>query len=286
MFWTAEEIDLYQDKIDFIKKLNDNERFYISNVLSFFAASDMIVMENLACNFLKEINIPESRLFLSNQIFMESIHSEVYNILIDTLIFNNDEKIKLFNGIENSKTIKDKKNFSEKYMNNNIWFNKRLIAFICIEGIFFCSSFCWIYYFKKRNLLPGVSFSNELISRDESQHVRHLILIYELLNNKLLYNDIIIIFNEAVKLECSFVCESLPVWLIGINSDLMVEYVKFCADQILILLKQPKYYNAKNHFDFMDMIWLDGKTNFFEKRVSEYHKCNNKINDFKINENF
>ena len=286
MFWTAEEIDLYQDKIDFIKKLNDNERFYISNVLSFFAASDMIVMENLACNFLKEINIPESRLFLSNQIFMESIHSEVYNILIDTLIFNNDEKIKLFNGIENSKTIKDKKNFSEKYMNNNIWFNKRLIAFICIEGIFFCSSFCWIYYFKKRNLLPGVSFSNELISRDESQHVRHLILIYELLNNKLLYNDIIIIFNEAVKLECSFVCESLPVWLIGINSDLMVEYVKFCADQILILLKQSKYYNAKNHFDFMDMIWLDGKTNFFEKRVSEYHKCNNKINDFKINENF
>lgn len=286
MFWTAEEIDLYQDKIDFIKKLNDNERFYISNVLSFFAASDMIVMENLACNFLKEINIPESRLFLSNQIFMESIHSEVYNILIDTLIFNNDEKTKLFNGIENSKTIKDKKNFCDKYMNNKIWFNKRLIAFICIEGIFFCSSFCWIFYFKKRNLLPGVSFSNELISRDESQHVRHLILIYELLNNKLLYNDIIIIFNEAVKLECSFVCESLPVWLIGINSDLMQEYVKFCADQILILLKQPKYYNAKNPFDFMDMIWLDGKTNFFEKRVSEYQKSNNKITDFKINENF
>lgn len=285
MFWTPEEIDLYQDIKDF-EKLTSNEKFYISNVLSFFAASDMIVMENLACNLLQEINIPESRLFLWNQIFMEWIHTETYNILLDTLIKGNESKKILFNGIENSKTIKQKKEFCMKYMDKNIWFSKRIIAYICVEGIFFCSSFCWIFYFKKRNLLSGLSFSNELISRDESQHVRHLILIYELLNNKLLYNEIIEIFNEAVKLECYFVRESLPVSLIGINADLMCNYVEFCADKILELLKLNKYYNSKNNFDFMDMISLEGKTNFFEKKVWEYQKSNNQIWQFSTNENF
>ena len=224
-------------------------------------------MENLASNFLNEINISESRLFLSNQIFMESIHSEVYNLIIDTLIKDKNEKINLFNGIENSKTIKHKKEFCDKYLNQKITFSKRLIAFICIEGVFFCSSFASIFYFKKRNLLPGLCFSNELISRDESQHVRHLILIYELLNNKLLYNEIINIFNEAVKLEIEFVKESLPVSLIGINSDLMCEYVRFCSDKILQELKQPKCFNSKNPFDFMEMISMEGKTNFFERKV-------------------
>ena len=253
MFWVVEEVDLEQDIKDYNNKLNDNEKYYISNVLSFFAASDMIVMENLAMNFLKEVNIPECRLFFSNQIFMESIHSEMYNILIDVLISEKIQKLKLFNGIENNKTIKNKKEFCMKYINHDNFFY-RLIAFICVEGIFFCSSFASIFYFKKRNLLPGVCFSNELISRDESQHVRHLILIFELIKELITEEEILKIFVEAVNLEIEFVKDSLPVDLIGINKDLMAEYVMFCGDRILQEMKIKKYFNKKNPFDWMDMI--------------------------------
>ena len=270
-FWTAEEIDLSQDTVDWENKLNDDERHFIKHVLAFFAASDGIVNENLAINFLNEVQYPEARCFYGFQVMMENIHSETYSLLIDTYIKDTAEKNHLFKAIDTLPCVKKKAEWAVRWINKGS-FAERLIAFAAVEGIFFSGSFCSIFWLKKRGLMPGLSFSNELISRDEGLHCDFACLLYTQLVNKLPENSVKEIIANAVEYEKEFVSDALPVKLIGMNAELMCQYIEFCADRLLLSLGVEKIYNAKNPFDFMEMISLQGKTNFFEKRVSEYQK--------------
>ena len=271
--WTAEELDLASDLTDWSNKLNDDERFFIKHVLAFFAASDGIVNENLAENFLSEVQYTEAKFFYGFQIMMENIHSETYSLLIDTYIKDSKEKDYLFNAIETFEPVKKKADWAMRWIENGSY-AERLIAFAAVEGIFFSGSFCSIFWLKKRGLMPGLTFSNELISRDEGLHCDFACLLYNNhLVNKLPKEDVRKIIADAVEIEKEFVVESLPVRLIGMNSDLMCQYIEFVADRLLVELENEKIYNASNPFDFMDMINLQGKTNFFEKRVGEYQKA-------------
>lgn len=270
-FWTAEEIDLSQDLVDW-KKLNKDEQHFIKYVLAFFAASDGIVLENLADNFISEVQLPEARCFYGFQAAMENIHSETYSLLIDTYIKDPKEKNQLFNAIDNVPSIKKKAEWCFKWMNQEAPFIQRLLAFSCVEGIFFSGSFCAIFWLKKRGLMPGLTFSNELISRDEGLHTDFACLLYRQAVNKLDDKVVHEIVSNAVECETEFICESLPCKLIGMNADMMKQYIRFIADRLLVELGHPKIYNVENPFEWMEMISLQGKTNFFEKRVSEYQK--------------
>lgn len=270
-FWTAEEIDLSQDLKDW-ENLNDGERHFISHVLAFFAASDGIVNENLAVNFMNEVQIPEARCFYGFQIMMENIHSETYSLLIDTYVKKQSEKDHLFNALETVPAVGKKGEWALKWIESEN-FAERLIAFAAVEGIFFSGSFCSIFWMKKRGLMPGLTFSNELISRDEGLHCDFACLLYKMLVNKLPEARVQEIIRDAVSIEQEFVTDALPVDLIGMNSKLMNQYIEFVADRLLLELGCGKIYNATNPFDFMEMISLQGKTNFFEKRVGEYQKA-------------
>ncbi|GAB3525932.1 ribonucleotide-diphosphate reductase subunit beta [Pontibacter brevis] len=270
-FWTAEEIDLGQDLKDW-ENLNDGERHFISHVLAFFAASDGIVNENLAVNFMNEVQIPEARCFYGFQIMMENIHSETYSLLIDTYVKKQSEKDHLFNALETVPAVGRKGEWALKWIESEN-FAERLIAFAAVEGIFFSGSFCSIFWLKKRGLMPGLTFSNELISRDEGLHCDFACLLYSMLNNKLPEERVQEIIRDAVSIEQEFVTDALPVDLIGMNSKLMSQYIEFVADRLLGELGCSKIYNSTNPFDFMEMISLQGKTNFFEKRVGEYQKA-------------
>jgi len=271
--WTAEEIDLSQDILDWETKLNDDERHFIKHVLAFFAASDGIVNENLAENFLSEVQYTEAKFFYGFQIMMENIHSETYSLLIDTYIKDKTEADKLFHAIDNFDAIKKKADWALKWIESPS-FAERLIAFAAVEGIFFSGSFCSIFWMKKRGLLPGLTFSNELISRDEGLHCDFACMLHnDHIVNKVPKERITQIITEALDIEREFIIEALPVRLIGMNSDLMTQYLEFVTDRLLLELKCEKVYNVENPFDFMDMISLQGKTNFFEKRVSEYQKA-------------
>jgi ribonucleoside-diphosphate reductase beta chain len=269
-FWTAEEIDLSDDMKDW-NKMNDGERHFISHVLAFFAASDGIVNENLAVNFMSEVQLPEARCFYGFQIMMENIHSETYALLIDTYIKDATEKNRLFHAIDTVPCVKKKGEWALKWIENGT-FAERLVAFAAVEGIFFSGSFCSIFWLKKRGLMPGLTFSNELISRDEGMHCEFACLLYGMLSNKLSTEAVTGIIADAVEIEKEFVTDALPVNLIGMNAKLMGQYIEFVADRWLQELGYPKLYNATNPFDFMEMISLQGKTNFFEKRVGDYQK--------------
>lgn len=271
-FWTAEEIDLSQDLADWNNKLNDNERHFIKHVLAFFAASDGIVNENLAINFLNEVQYPEARCFYGFQIMMENIHSETYSLLIDTYIKDPAEKDKLLHAVDTVPCVGKKADWALRWIGNGT-FAERLIAFAAVEGIFFSGSFCSIFWLKKRGLMPGLSFSNELISRDEGLHCDFACMLYtNHVKNQLPKEQVTKIITDAVAIEKEFVSDAIPVKLIGMNADLMCQYIEFCADRLLLALGCQKFYNAANPFDFMEMISLQGKTNFFEKRVAEYQK--------------
>ncbi|MDA9051315.1 ribonucleotide-diphosphate reductase subunit beta [Schleiferiaceae bacterium] len=271
-FWTAEEIDLHQDVVDW-KKLSDDERYFLKHILAFFAASDGIVNENLAENFVNEVQYSEAKFFYGFQIMMENIHSEMYSLLIDTLVDNDKEKDELFNALERFPAIKKKADWALRWIDSES-FAERLIAFAAVEGIFFSGAFCSIFWMKKRGLLPGLATSNEFISRDEGLHRDFACHLHNNhLVNKVPQERIVQILSEALDIEREFITESLPVNLIGMNSKLMSEYLEFVTDHLLETLNCPKAYNTANPFDFMDMISLEGKTNFFEKRVSEYKKA-------------
>lgn len=270
-FWTAEEIDLSQDQKDW-NNLNDNERHFIKHVLAFFAASDGIVNENLAVNFMQEVQLPEARCFYGFQIMMENIHSETYSLLIDTYIKDPKEKDYLFNALETVPAVQKKGEWALKWINSEN-FAERLVAFAAVEGIFFSGSFCSIFWLKKRGLMPGLTFSNELISRDEGLHCDFACLLYGYLQNKLPTERVQAIIADAVTIEQEFVTEALPVSLIGMNAKTMSQYIEFVADRLLVALGCGKIYNTTNPFDFMEMISVQGKTNFFEKRVAEYQKA-------------
>lgn len=272
-FWTAEEIDLAQDLVDWNEKLNDDERHFIKHVLAFFAASDGIVNENLAENFLSEVQYTEAKFFYGFQIAIENIHSETYSLLIDTYIKDSKDKSYLFNAIETIPCVKQKAEWALRWIDEGSY-AERLIAFAAVEGIFFSGSFCSIFWLKKRGLMPGLSFSNELISRDEGLHCDFACLLYNNhLENKLPKETVSKIITDAVEIEKEFVTDAIPVKLIGMNADLMTQYIEFVADRLLAELGCEKVYNATNPFDFMDMISIQGKTNFFEKRVAEYQKA-------------
>mgnify|MGYP006097302085 CR=1 FL=1 len=273
-FWTAEELDLAQDAKDW-DKMSDNERYFISNVLAFFAASDGIVNENLLMNFSNEVQVPEARCFYGFQIAIENIHAEVYSLLIDTYIRNGPEKTRLLNAIDTIDAVKEKAEWCLRWTNaDNASFAERVVAFAACEGIFFSGSFCAVFWLKKRGMMPGLCFSNELISRDEGLHCDFACLLYkDHLVNRLPEETIHSIIGNAVEIEKVFVSQSLPVELIGMNSTLMCQYIEFCADRLLQALGVSKMYNASNPFDWMEMISLQGKTNFFEKRVGEYSKA-------------
>jgi len=279
-FWTAEEIDLAQDLTDWDEKLNDDERHYIKNVLAFFAASDGIVNENLAENFVKEVQYPEAKFFYGFQIAMENVHSETYSLLIDTYIKDTKEKDYLFNAIDTVDSVKKKAQWALKWIDSES-FAERLIAFAAVEGIFFSGSFCSIFWLKKRGLMPGLTFSNELISRDEGLHCLFACLLHNNhIQNKVSEERIKEIIVEAVEIEKEFITDSLPVSLIGMNAKLMQQYIEYVADYWLVELKCSKVYNVENPFDFMDMLSLQNKSNFFEKRVSEYQKASDKNIDY------
>ena len=269
-FWTAEEIDLSGDQKDWVN-LNDGERHFISHVLAFFAASDGIVNENLAVNFMSEVQLPEARCFYGFQIMMENIHSETYALLIDTYIKDPKEKDRLFHAIDTIPAVKRKAEWALRWIENGT-FAERLVAFAAVEGIFFSGSFCSIFWLKKRGLMPGLTFSNELISRDEGMHCEFACLLYSMLSAKLSKDEVFGIIGDAVEIEKEFITEALPVKLIGMNADLMKQYIEFVADRWLSELGYPKMFNTANPFDFMEMISLQGKTNFFEKRVGDYQK--------------
>tara|TARA_B110000459_G_scaffold118408_2_gene130617 strand:+ start:27413 stop:28390 length:978 start_codon:yes stop_codon:yes gene_type:complete len=288
-FWTAEEIDLAPDMKDW-ESLTSNERHFISHVLAFFAASDGIVNENLVINFMQDVTIPEARCFYGFQIAIENIHAETYSLLIDTYIKDEQEKSKMFNAIDTIPCVKKKADWALKWIDDSPSFAHRLIAFAAVEGIFFSGSFCSIFWLKKRGLMPGLSFSNELISRDEGLHCDFACLLYTMLNNKLDVKEVNSIIMEAVEYEKEFVSEALPVSLIGMNAEMMCDYIEFVADRLLVSLGYDKVYNAKNPFPWMEMISLQGKTNFFEKRVAEYQKAGvsgkKEDHSFSIDEDF
>jgi ribonucleoside-diphosphate reductase beta chain len=272
-FWTAEEIDLSPDLIDWENKLTEDERYFVKHVLAFFAASDGIVNENLAENFVAEVQYTEAKFFYGFQIAMENIHSETYSLLIDTYIKDTEDKRGLFNAIETMECVKKKADWALRWIDEGN-FAERLIAFAAVEGIFFSGSFCSIFWLKKRGLMPGLAFSNELISRDEGLHCDFACLLYNNhLVNKLSEDQVRSIILDAVEIEKEFILEALPVRLIGMNSELMSQYIEFVADRLLSELGCKKEYNSTNPFDFMDMISIQGKTNFFEKRVAEYQKA-------------
>ena len=270
--WVTEEVDLSQDQIDW-DKLTDNERFFVKNVLAFFAASDGIVNENLVVNFMQDVTIPEVRCFYGFQVAIENIHSEMYSLLIDTFIKDNDEKDKMFNAIDTLDCVKKKATWALKWIDTAPSFAHRLVAFAAVEGIFFSGSFCAIYWLKKRGLMPGLTFSNELISRDEGLHCDFACLLYSMMQNKLDPKEIEAIITEAVSFEKEFITDALPVSLIGMNADMMGQYIEFVADRLLMSLGNEKVYKTANPFPWMDMISIQGKTNFFEKRVGDYQKA-------------
>lgn len=271
-FWTAEEVDLEYDLLDW-NKLKPNERYFISHVLAFFAASDGIVNENLVERFMKEIQIPEARCFYGFQIAIENIHSEMYSLLIDTYIKDREEKTRLFNAIETIPAVKKKAEWAMRWINgDSSSYAERLIAFASVEGIFFSGSFASIFWLKKRGLMPGLTFSNELISRDEGLHTDFACLMFKHLVNKPSKERVLEIVADAVEIECEFLTDALPVALIGINCTLMVQYIQFVADRLLLELDCEKHYKVTNPFDFMENISLEGKNNFFEKRVDSYQK--------------
>jgi len=271
-FWTAEEIDLAQDTKDW-EKLADGERHFVTHVLAFFAASDGIVLENLSGAFSTEIQIPEARAFYGFQMAMENIHSETYSLLIEQYIKDPQEKEQVFNAIETMPAVQEKASWAVQWMNKENSFAERIVAFAAVEGILFSGSFCAIYWLKKRGLMPGLTFSNELISRDEGLHAEFACLLYGMLQHQLPEDVVHDIIRGAVNTERKFICEALPCDLIGMNSELMQRYIEFVADRLLCALGHRKLYEATNPFDWMELISLQGKTNFFEKRVGEYQKA-------------
>ena len=288
-FWTAEEIDLSSDGQDWENKLSEDEKHFVKHVLAFFAASDGIVNENLAVNFMNEVQYPEARCFYGFQIMIENIHSETYSLLIDTYIKDPNEKNRLFNSIDTLPCVGKKAAWALKWIESES-FAERLIAFASVEGIFFSGSFCSIFWLKKRGLMPGLTFSNELISRDEGLHCDFACLLYSQLENKLPEEKVKAIIANAVEIEKEFVSDALPVRLIGMNAEMMCQYIEFVADRLLLALGCSKAYNATNPFDFMELISLQGKTNFFEKRVAEYQKSGvmgkKEDNIFSLDEDF
>ncbi len=279
VFWTVEEIDLTKDKNDW-EKLNENERYFIKNILAFFAGSDGIVNENIQNRFINEIDDQEVKCFYGFQEAMENIHSETYSLLIDTYITDEAEKTKLFNGIETIPCVKKKAEWAIKWIEDKESnFNTRLVAFACVEGIFFSGSFCAIFWLKKRGLMPGLTFSNELISRDEGLHTEFAVELYHTRENKLDNETFYKIVKNAVEIEKEFITESLPCNLIGMNAILMKQYIEFVADRLVVQFGYNKIYNVENPFDFMDLISMRTKTNFFEKRVGEYSKAGVSVED-------
>ena len=273
-FWTVEEVDLSKDLNDW-ERLSDGERHFIENVLAFFAGSDGIVLENLVQRFMNEIPHPEVKCFYGFQIAMENIHSEMYSLLIDTYIKDTTHKERLFNAIDNIPSVGEKAKWAIKWINDeDSNYATRLVAFACVEGIFFSGSFCSIFWLKKRGLMPGLTSSNELISRDEGMHTDFACLLYSMINSKLSREILENIVKESVEIEKEFINDSIPCKLIGMNSEMMSEYIEFCADRIVLQLGYKKIYNSKNPFPFMEMISMEGKTNFFEKRVMDYSKAN------------
>ncbi|QGN24265.1 ribonucleoside-diphosphate reductase small subunit [Elizabethkingia anophelis] len=290
-FWTAEEVDLSPDMNDWQNKLNKDERYFISHVLAFFAASDGIVNENLAVNFIQEVQYPEARCFYGFQIMIENIHSEMYSLLIDTYVKDPKEKDYLLHAIETIPCVGKKADWALRWIDSEN-FAERLIAFAAVEGIFFSGSFCSIFWLKKRGLMPGLTFSNELISRDEGLHCDFACLLYtHHMQNKLPEATVREIIVDAVAIEKEFVTDALPVRLIGMNAELMCQYIEFVADRLLVALGCKKVWNATNPFDFMELISLQGKTNFFERRVGEYQKTGvaqgaKENNSFSLDEDF
>jgi ribonucleoside-diphosphate reductase subunit M2 len=278
-FWRPEEIDLTKDFSHWIA-LHDDEKYFISMILAFFAASDGIVLENLASRFMSEIQSSEARAFYGFQIAMENIHSHTYSLLIETYIKNTEEKYKLFHAIDNFPCIKKKSDWALKWIHDKqSCFATRLVAFACVEGIFFSGAFCSIFWLKKRGLMPGLTFSNELISRDEALHCEFAVLLYSKLLNKLDKSQIYKIIKEAVEIETEFICDALPCRLIGMNSDLMTQYIQFVADRLCLQLGYKKIFNVSNPFSFMELISLEGKTNMFERKISEYSLANKNTED-------
>jgi len=271
-FWTAEEIDLAQDSKDWVT-LNEGEQHFIKHILAFFAASDGIVLENLSGRFSTEIQVPEARAFYGFQIAMENIHSETYSLLIEQYIRDPVEKDRLFDAINTMPAVQEKASWAVQWMNGENSFAERIVAFAAVEGILFSGSFCAIYWLKKRGLMPGLTFSNELISRDEGLHAEFACMVYNMLQNRLPEEVVHNIVRGAVETERRFICDALPCDLIGMNSDLMTKYIEFVADRLLTSLGHTKIFNVSNPFDWMELISLQGKTNFFEKRVGEYQKA-------------
>jgi ribonucleotide reductase beta subunit family protein with ferritin-like domain len=287
-FWRPEEIDLSKDMSDW-ERLNNDEKYFVSMILAFFAASDGIVLENLASRFMREIQVSEARAFYGFQIAMENIHSHTYSLLIDTYIRNKEEKNKLFNAITHFPCIKKKSDWAQKWIHDNrSSFATRLVAFACVEGIFFSGAFCSIYWLKKRGLMQGLTFSNELISRDEALHCEFAVLLYSKMQKHIQKSRIHEIIKEAVEIETEFICSALPCRLIGMNSTLMTQYIQFCADRLCLQLGYDKIYNVGNPFDFMELISLEGKTNFFERKISDYALANkeNVESAFEFTEDF
>jgi len=287
-FWRAEEVDLSKDMTHW-NTLNKDEKHFIKMILAFFAASDGIVLENLGLRFMTEVQLSEARAFYGFQIAMENIHSQMYSQLIDTYIEDREEKNNVFHALENFDCIKKKADWAKKWINDNrSSFATRLVAFACVEGIFFSGAFCSIFWLKKRGLMPGLTFSNELISRDEALHTEFAVHLYSKLQKKINKTRIIDIIKEAVEIEKEFIIEALPCRLIGMNSNLMKQYIEFIADRLSVQLGYDKIYNATNPFEFMELISVESKTNFFEKRVSEYALADKTKTDdvFDLNEDF
>ena len=283
VFWTPEEISFAKDAEDW-NSLNDDERHFIKRILAFFAGSDGIVQENLASRFQREVSSQVVKLFYSFQNAMEGIHAETYSLLIDTYVKNEEEKNNLFNAINTIPCIAKKANWALKWIDSQENFAKRLVAFAAVEGIFFSGAFCSIYWLKKRGLMPGLTFSNELISRDEGLHTMFAIALYHTLDVKLTEEEIREILAEAVEIEKEFICDALPCSLIGMNSKLMSQYIEFVADRLAVQLGTQKMYRTQNPFDFMDMISLEGKTNFFEKKVSEYSRVRDMVDNIRLDD--
>lgn len=278
-FWRAEEIDFSKDMTHW-NSLTEKEQYFIKMILAFFAASDGIVIENLGMRFMSEVQLPEARAVYGFQLMMENIHSETYSLLIDTYIKQDEEKMKLFQALDNFDCIKKKADWAIKWINDKrSSFGTRLLAFACVEGIFFSGAFCSIYWLKKRGLMPGLTFSNELIARDEGMHTDFAVMLFKKLDKKPNKRKVYDIIKEAVEIEKEFICAALPCRLIGMNSKLMSQYIEFVADRLVQQLGFPKMFNAENPFDFMEMISLERKTNFFESRVSEYSLSSDNKND-------